>query len=88
MILKCGHSICMKCVDKYPNHLICPKESKCSEYADIKDFSPNLDLLSYLKKQKEMQFCTDHPGETVNFFCIKDESYICQKCLLEKHENH
>lgn len=35
-----------------------------------------------------MQFCTDHPGETVNFFCIKDESYICQKCLLEKHENH
>ena len=32
-------------------------------------------------------FCSVHPKEKIEFYCEKDEEYICSKCILN-HADH
>ena len=87
MVLFCGHSICKSCIDKLRvgPHVSCPLDKKKSTYSDI---SVNFALQAVLESSSQGPKCQHHPFEVTHFFCTKDRTLICQRCLLTEHRGH
>jgi len=48
-------------------------------------------IMNYLEKQKNKGLtilCEDHPDLVAEFYCKKDEVFLCYKCALLTHQGH
>lgn len=73
----------------------CPYDKKKSRYSTIQDVGKNFPLQEIIENQKlkeketyMLKRCKLHRGEKMNFFCKKDNVYLCQHCLITSHLGH
>jgi hypothetical protein len=93
VVIPCGHSICKKC------YLECdePQENTkteckyCNEHFDIKmDNVPlNYSFIHALAHNKGPHMvCDKHGDKEIEFYCKKDQVFLCSKCAFFDHGNH
>jgi len=59
------------------NRFLLPSNGETGEVKDIRDLS------------KEEMECLEHPGVSMEYWCIEDMSVVCQECLIfGKHKGH
>ena len=44
--------------------------------------------LEKLTPEELIIMCEKHPELLAEFFCVKDEEYLCYKCTLKSHKDH
>ncbi|XP_063068972.1 E3 ubiquitin-protein ligase TRIM35-like [Engraulis encrasicolus] len=97
VILKCGHSVCKACAEKYWEtkvHQECPV--CCKRFSKSK---PQCNLVlrnlceTFLKRQRASagaeELCCSLHGEKLKLFCLEDKQPVCVVCQTSKlHRGH
>ncbi|KAJ8357981.1 hypothetical protein AAFF_G00046950 [Aldrovandia affinis] len=98
VVLKCSHSFCKACLQKWWGQKVSWKCPVCMEMSSLKDSLPNLSLRNtceaFLKETSlratagSEELCSLH-SEKLKLFCLEDQIPICVIChTSEKHEKH
>ncbi|KAG5855196.1 hypothetical protein ANANG_G00046480 [Anguilla anguilla] len=104
VVLKCSHSFCRECVQRYWEEKRSRECPICRTKASMKDPPVNRALRSivesYLKQKTESEadkseavektgVCCSLHGEKILLFCEEDQEPLCVVCLTsKKHRNH
>ncbi|XP_035260190.1 nuclear factor 7, brain-like [Anguilla anguilla] len=104
VVLKCSHSFCRECVQRYWEEKRSRECPICRTKASMKDPPVNRALRSivesYLKQKTESEadkseavektgVCCSLHGEKILLFCEEDQDPLCVVCLTsKKHRNH
>lgn len=67
--------------------MVCPFDQEVMELSEKRIY--NKQLMKALQSVSVLMIlCDEHPGRDVEFYCVREHQFVCNRCAILKHADH